>query len=161
MVYIVYIGDRLKDEISASFLHTNILQQVVSSKAVDSLLHSYEKSFNGFVAKLTKEEAQKLAGMEGIVSVFPNEKKELCTTRSWDFMGFPNKIIGARYYRSDGKIGEHDFASPRDSEGHVFAFDLTITGAMELASLRNFTSSPSFCSFTLLCVSAFSAVRLL
>lgn len=32
---------------------------------------------------------------------------------------------------------------------------------MELASLRNFTGSPSFCSFTLLCVSAFSAVRLL
>jgi hypothetical protein len=29
-----------------------------------------------------------------------------------------SKIIGARYYRSDGKIGEHDFASPRDSEGH-------------------------------------------
>uniref|UniRef100_A0A2N9J9R9 Peptidase S8/S53 domain-containing protein n=1 Tax=Fagus sylvatica TaxID=28930 RepID=A0A2N9J9R9_FAGSY len=29
-----------------------------------------------------------------------------------------NKIIGARYYRSNGRIGQHDFASPRDSEGH-------------------------------------------
>ncbi|KAK7842871.1 cucumisin [Quercus suber] len=41
----------------------------------------YTKSFNGFVAKLTKEEAQILEGMEGIVSVFPNEKKKLHTTR--------------------------------------------------------------------------------
>ncbi|KAF2318966.1 hypothetical protein GH714_012013 [Hevea brasiliensis] len=27
-------------------------------------------------------------GMEGVVSVFPNEMKKLHTTRSWDFMGF-------------------------------------------------------------------------
>ncbi|XP_065631759.1 cucumisin [Quercus suber] len=59
---------------------------------MDSLLYSYTKSFNGFVAKLTKEEAQKLAGMEGIVSVFPNEKKLLHKTRSWDFMGFPKSV---------------------------------------------------------------------
>lgn len=26
--------------------------------------------------------------MEGVVSVFPNHKLELHTTRSWDFMGF-------------------------------------------------------------------------
>ena len=29
--------------------------------------------------------------MKGVVSVFPNEKKQLLTTRSWDFMGFPQK----------------------------------------------------------------------
>ncbi|XVE69297.1 hypothetical protein DITRI_Ditri09bG0140600 [Diplodiscus trichospermus] len=28
------------------------------------------------------------------------------------------KIIGARYYRTDGHFGPGDFASPRDSEGH-------------------------------------------
>ncbi|KAA8539667.1 hypothetical protein F0562_026359 [Nyssa sinensis] len=109
--------------------------------------------------------------MEGVVSVFPSEKKKLHTTRSWDFMGFPqevkrtrvesdiiigmldtgiwpespsfsdegfgpppskwkgtcqsstnftcnNKIIGAKYYRSDGFFGPGDFDSPRDSEGH-------------------------------------------
>ena len=26
--------------------------------------------------------------MDGVVSVFPSEKKQLHTTRSWDFMGF-------------------------------------------------------------------------
>uniref|UniRef100_A0A161Y1G7 Cucumisin-like n=1 Tax=Daucus carota subsp. sativus TaxID=79200 RepID=A0A161Y1G7_DAUCS len=29
-----------------------------------------------------------------------------------------NKIIGAKFYRSDGEIGVGDFKSPRDSEGH-------------------------------------------
>ena len=28
-------------------------------------------------------------GMDGVVSVFPNGKKELFTRRSWDFIGFP------------------------------------------------------------------------
>lgn len=30
--------------------------------ASESLVHSYHKSFNGFAAKLTKDEVQKLAG---------------------------------------------------------------------------------------------------
>ncbi|RVW97534.1 Cucumisin [Vitis vinifera] len=47
---------------------------------------------NGFVAELTKEEMKRLSAMKGVVSVFPNEKKQLLTTRSWDFMGFPQKV---------------------------------------------------------------------
>lgn len=36
----------------------------ISSKfAPDALLHSYKKSFNGFVVKLTEEEAVRMAGM--------------------------------------------------------------------------------------------------
>ncbi|XP_025014030.2 cucumisin [Ricinus communis] len=166
------MGDRPKGEFSASALHTNMLQEVVGSGASAYLLRSYHRSFNGFVAKLTKEEKQKLAGMQGVVSVFPSQKKKLHTTRSWDFMGFPvnvtrstyegdiiigmldtgiwpesqsfndsgygpppakwkgtcqessnftcnNKIIGARYYHSDGKVDPRlEFDSPRDSEGH-------------------------------------------
>ncbi|MFS7910291.1 putative cucumisin [Helianthus anomalus] len=30
--------------------------------------------------------------MEGVVSVFPSRKKQLHTTRSWDFMGFPQDV---------------------------------------------------------------------
>ncbi|PSR88051.1 Cucumisin like [Actinidia chinensis var. chinensis] len=169
--YIVYMGDLPKGDFSASSLHTSMLQQV-GSRASESLIRSYKRSFNGFVAKLTEEERKKLASMEGVVSVFPNEKKQLHTTRSWDFMGFPqgvrraagpesdiivgmldtgvwpesesfsdegfgplpskwkgscqspanftcnNKIIGAKYYKSDGDFGQGDIDSPRDSEGH-------------------------------------------
>lgn len=30
--------------------------------------------------------------MDGVISVFPNGEKELHTTRSWDFMGFPQQV---------------------------------------------------------------------
>ncbi|XP_065872052.1 cucumisin-like isoform X2 [Euphorbia lathyris] len=165
------MGDRLKGDFSAAAAHTNILQDVVGSGASDFLLHSYHRSFNGFVAKLTVAEKRKLEGKEGVVSVFRSRKKQLHTTRSWDFMRFPlnvaratngsdviigmldtgiwpesesfidegfgppptkwkgtcqgnsnftcnNKVIGARYYNSEGDLEPEDILSPRDTEGH-------------------------------------------
>ncbi|XVE69295.1 hypothetical protein DITRI_Ditri09bG0140400 [Diplodiscus trichospermus] len=92
-VYIVYMGNLPKAEVSASSLHASMLEDVVPSiVGSDVLLHSYRRSFNGFAAKLTKEEAEKLRGKEGVVSVFLSQKKQLLTTRSWDFMGFSKKV---------------------------------------------------------------------
>ncbi|XP_022764503.1 cucumisin-like [Durio zibethinus] len=86
------MGDRPNGEISAARLHSNILEEVLGSGGSNSLLHSYQRSFNGFAAKLTEDEANKLASMEGVVSVFPSQKKQLHTTRSWDFMGFSQNV---------------------------------------------------------------------
>lgn len=33
--------------------------------------------------------------MKGVVSVFPSTKKQLHTTRSWDFIGFPQEVVRA------------------------------------------------------------------
>ena len=46
--------------------------------------------------------------MEGVVSVFPNEKKKLHTTRSWDFMGFPQGVRRAAGPESDIIVGMLD-----------------------------------------------------
>ncbi|EOY17971.1 Subtilisin-like serine endopeptidase family protein [Theobroma cacao] len=92
-VYIVYMGDIPKGDFSAANLHTSMLQDVVPSPAAsDVLLYSYHRSFNGFAAKLTKDEAEKLRGKEGVVSVFLSQKKQLHTSWSWDFMGFSKKV---------------------------------------------------------------------
>ncbi|CAK9135680.1 unnamed protein product [Ilex paraguariensis] len=142
--------------------------------------------------KLTKEEKQKVSDMLGVVSVFPNGKKQLHTTRSWDFLGFSehvnrsniesdiiigvldtgiwpesdsfidegfgpppskwkgscqnfenftcnNKIIGARYYHANGSLGEEDFESPRDSDGHGTHTSSTAAGGLvSMASLMGF-----------------------
>ncbi|KAE8718060.1 hypothetical protein F3Y22_tig00110020pilonHSYRG00522 [Hibiscus syriacus] len=88
-VHIVYMGDLPRGEFSAATLHNNMLEEVVGSGASELLLRSYQRSFNGFAAKLTEKEAEKLADMEGVVSVFESQKKELHTTRSWDFIGSP------------------------------------------------------------------------
>ncbi|KAK2968581.1 hypothetical protein RJ640_009409 [Escallonia rubra] len=90
--YIVYMGDRPKGDISPSSLHMSMLKEILGSEASTYLLYSYKRSFNGFVVKLTEEETLRVAAMDGVVSVFPNEKKQLHTTRSWDFMGFPQQV---------------------------------------------------------------------
>ncbi|GFP97763.1 cucumisin, partial [Phtheirospermum japonicum] len=66
-----------------------------ASLAEDSLIYSYDRSFNGFAAKLTKEEASRISEMEGVVSVNPNRIYKLHTTRSWDFMNLTLNDIGA------------------------------------------------------------------
>ncbi|KAI5346489.1 hypothetical protein L3X38_014368 [Prunus dulcis] len=97
-VYIVYMGDKPKIDIPTTTtlpLHVNMLQNVVGSSNIEQeplLLHSYKRSFNGFAAKLTEEEAQKMAGMAGVVSVFPSRKQKLHTTRSWNFIGFHENV---------------------------------------------------------------------
>ncbi|XP_050236348.1 subtilisin-like protease SBT4.9 [Mercurialis annua] len=87
-VYIVYMGSLPKQEYSPSSHHLSLLQEVLETGNVENLLvRSYKRSFNAFAAKLSDTEAQKLAGMEGVVSVFPSTTFELHTTRSWSFIG--------------------------------------------------------------------------
>ncbi|KAK7372432.1 hypothetical protein VNO80_05810 [Phaseolus coccineus] len=91
-IYIVYMGEYPKDmEITDSF-HTSMVQSVLGSKfASDTLLHRY-KSFNGFVARLTKEESERMKGMDGVVSVIPERVYSVQTSRSWDFINFPENV---------------------------------------------------------------------
>ncbi|XP_022746937.1 cucumisin-like [Durio zibethinus] len=114
--YIVYMGDRPSDGSSISLLHSSMLQDAFGSQFVTkSVIYSYKRSFNGFVVELTEEEAQKMAGMEGIVSVFPNEKRNLHTTKSWDFIGFSQQVERAAL-ESDVIIGVFDTGIWPESE---------------------------------------------
>ncbi|KAL5102338.1 hypothetical protein RYX36_006665 [Vicia faba] len=88
-IYIVYTRDTIKDE-AASLIHYNyLLQQATDSNSTaKTILYYYWRSFNGSVVKLTEKEADRMAGLVGVVSVFPDEKRQLLTTRSWDFIAF-------------------------------------------------------------------------
>ncbi|MED6151312.1 hypothetical protein PIB30_081305 [Stylosanthes scabra] len=74
--------------------HHNLLTTTTGNEklARDSKIHSYGKSFNGFVARLLPHEAKKLQEEENVVSVFPNRRLKLHTTRSWDFLGMHQKV---------------------------------------------------------------------
>ncbi|XP_020571209.1 cucumisin-like [Phalaenopsis equestris] len=107
--YIVYMGKRLKKEPnSIPSFHKSLLSQVITSDgAAERLLHSYSRSFNAFAAMLTEDPVIKFSDIDGVVSVFPNQQRELHTTRSWSFMGFtPRAPRGA--FESDVIVGVLD-----------------------------------------------------
>ncbi|PPR97570.1 hypothetical protein GOBAR_AA23073 [Gossypium barbadense] len=85
-VYIAYLGAAPEREDIASSQHSAI------SSVENYLIKSYKRSFNGFAAKLTNEEAKKLASFKEVVSVFPSKVYHLQTTRSWDFLGLNQTV---------------------------------------------------------------------
>ncbi|KAK4834634.1 hypothetical protein QYF36_025989 [Acer negundo] len=94
--YIVYMGDMSDDRATISVMeeHHGLLSKAIGDEKIarKSRIYSYGKSFNGFVARLLPQEAQRLSEDENVVSVFPNTIRKLHTTRSWDFLGMTKTI---------------------------------------------------------------------
>lgn len=106
-----------EDQYSVQAHHNKILQNVLQGRVPeDCLVHSYKRSFNGFAAALTDEEQQKIARMDGVVSVFPSTIHELHTTRSWDFVGFPETVKRITNKESDVIVGILDTGVWPESE---------------------------------------------
>ncbi|XP_059429002.1 subtilisin-like serine-protease S [Corylus avellana] len=55
--------------------------------AQQAAVHHYSKSFRGFSAMLTPEQAQQLTEHDSVVSVFESKMNRLQTTHSWEFLG--------------------------------------------------------------------------
>ncbi|KAL3641004.1 hypothetical protein CASFOL_015972 [Castilleja foliolosa] len=83
-VYIVYMGKTRSLDGSLRNDHVQLMDELRIRKK--SVLHKYNKSFLGFTARLSDEEAESIAQRDGVVSVFPDKKSQLHTTRSWDFL---------------------------------------------------------------------------
>ncbi|KAK9940638.1 hypothetical protein M0R45_017288 [Rubus argutus] len=116
-VYIVYLGSLSDGFYSPSSHHLSILQRVVQGSSPENVLvRSYKRSFNGFAARLNDLEREKLANMKDVVSVFPSRTLQLQTTRSWDFMGFDEKIGRKATVVSDIIVGVIDSGIWPESE---------------------------------------------
>lgn len=90
-VYVVYMGSNEADDPDKVLSqHHQMLTDIHNGsveKARQSHVYSYRHGFRGFAAKLTQDQAYEIAKVPGVVSVFPNRKRKLHTTHSWDFMG--------------------------------------------------------------------------
>ncbi|RWR75994.1 subtilisin-like protein protease SBT4.3 isoform X1 [Cinnamomum micranthum f. kanehirae] len=105
------------DQFSIQYRQRSLLQSVLQgSSAEDRLVASYKRSFNGFAASLTEEEQQKIARMEGVLSVFPSKTYQLHTTRSWDFVGLSEPMKRETEKASDVIIGILDSGIWPESE---------------------------------------------
>ncbi|KAK8544356.1 hypothetical protein V6N13_056138 [Hibiscus sabdariffa] len=108
-IYIAYLGSLSDGDYIPTSHHFSLLQALFKQR-------SYRRSFNGFAAKLTDEEAKKLASFKGVVSVFPNKVYHLQTTRSWDFMGFNQTVKRNATSESNVVIGVLDTGIWPESE---------------------------------------------
>ncbi|GLT34984.1 hypothetical protein SLA2020_094690 [Shorea laevis] len=87
-VYIVYMGAAA----STNGLRNYHSQLLSSLRKKNALVHSYSRSFSGFAAVLSAEEASSMAKKPGVVSVFRDPILQLHTTRSWDFLKYQNAV---------------------------------------------------------------------
>ncbi|CAN7121991.1 unnamed protein product [Brassica rapa subsp. narinosa] len=119
-VYIVYMGSLPSGkEYTPMSHHMSILQEITGESSIeDRLVRSYKRSFNGFAARLSQPERERMAEMEGVVSVFRSKKLQLQTTASWDFMGLKegNKTKRNPAVESDTIIGVLDIGIWPESE---------------------------------------------
>ncbi|KAH6821876.1 subtilase family protein [Perilla frutescens var. hirtella] len=117
-VYVVYMGGiQQHQEYSVSSYHLDMLQKVMQGSFVSqSLVRSYNRSFNAFAANLTNQEQEKLASFEEVVSIFPSQTLQTQTTRSWDFMGFPENVDRKLTAESDIVVGVIDSGVWPESE---------------------------------------------
>ncbi|MCU0507429.1 MAG: S8 family serine peptidase [Anaerolineae bacterium] len=68
--------------------------------------HIYEAVLNGFSARLTPDEATRLADMPGLKSIAPRERRELLTDRGPQWIGAPSAWGSATACAPGGNCGE-------------------------------------------------------
>jgi len=117
-LYIVYMGSLPKGtSYSPTSHHISLLQHVMNGSDIENrLVRSYHRSFNGFSALLNDQQKEKLSRMKGVVSVFPSKELHLQTTRSWDFLGFPQSVKRDETIESDLVVGVIDSGIWPESE---------------------------------------------
>ncbi|XP_057458233.1 subtilisin-like protease SBT4.3 [Lotus japonicus] len=113
-LYIVYMGSLPDERDSSNYNsptshHLSMLQQVVGGSDVTKHhVISYNRSFNGFAAKLSEKQKENIVAMDGVVSVFPSKTLQIQTTRSWDFLGLRESVKRQTKEESDLVIGVID-----------------------------------------------------
>nr|POF24654.1 subtilisin-like protease sbt4.3 [Quercus suber] len=157
--HIVYMGSLPEGQYSPLSHHQSMLRQTaqLDSFVETSYIRSYTRSFNGFVAKLTDIEKQRLSNMEGVISVFPSKTLQLHTTRSWDFIGLQESATRNAQAESDIIIGvldtgiwpESESFNDKDMEGVISVFpsktlQLHTTRSWDFIAAGNIVNNVSF-----------------
>ncbi|XP_047340229.1 subtilisin-like protease SBT4.3 [Impatiens glandulifera] len=109
-VHIVYMGSLPEGEYLARHHHVSLLQTLGHNKIMieKTLMRSYTRSFNGFVANLSSHEVSRLKTMKGVVSIFMSRESQTQTTSSWDYIGLSLQVSRNPVVEGDIIIGHLD-----------------------------------------------------
>ncbi|XP_047340230.1 subtilisin-like protease SBT4.3 [Impatiens glandulifera] len=104
------MGSLPEGEYLARDHHVSLLQTLGHNKIMveRTIMRSYTRSFNGFVANLTSQEVSKLKTMKGVVTVFMSRQSQTQTTSSWDYIGLSLQVSRNPVVEGDIIIGHLD-----------------------------------------------------
>ncbi|XP_062154440.1 subtilisin-like protease SBT1.4 [Alnus glutinosa] len=113
--FIIHVSKSQKPSLFTSHHHwyTSILQSLPPSPhctATKNILYSYNRAATGFSARLTANQAVQLARVPGVLSVIPDQARQLHTTRTPHFLGLADNsgIWPNSEYAEDVIIGVLD-----------------------------------------------------
>ncbi|XP_058081214.1 subtilisin-like protease SBT1.7 [Magnolia sinica] len=101
-----YIVHTSKSSMPSRFTQPQLWYDSSLNSVSDSakIIYTYETIIHGFSARLTEEEARALETQEGILSVLPELRYELHTTRTPEFLGLDNSAAFQPESDSDADI---------------------------------------------------------
>ncbi|KAL1076890.1 hypothetical protein V6Z11_D10G061300 [Gossypium hirsutum] len=92
--FIIHVSKSHKPSLFSSHHHwySSILHSLPPSPHPTKLLYTYQLSINGFSARLTSSQANKLKHFPGILSVIPDQARQIHTTRTPHFLGLSDGV---------------------------------------------------------------------
>ncbi|GMI82165.1 Senescence-Associated Subtilisin Protease [Hibiscus trionum] len=105
--FIIHVSKSHKPSLFSSHHHwySSILRSLPPSSHPVDLLYTYELVINGFSARLTASQADKLRGLPGILSVVPDQVRQIHTTHTPHFLGLSDGVgLWQNSYYGDGVI---------------------------------------------------------
>ena len=101
-----YIVHMAKSRMPESFQHHSLWYESSLKSVSDSaeMLYIYNNAIHGFATRLTEDEARVLKGQDGILSVLPELKYELHTTRTPAFLGLEKSTDLFPQSNSDAEV---------------------------------------------------------
>ncbi|EOY27273.1 Subtilase family protein [Theobroma cacao] len=105
--FIIHVSKSHKPSLFSSHHHwySSIIHSLPPSPHPTKLLYTYERAINGFSARLTATQAEKLRELPGILSVIPDQVRQIHTTRTPQFLGLSDGVgLWQNSYYGDGVI---------------------------------------------------------
>ncbi|XVF25233.1 hypothetical protein REPUB_Repub13aG0195700 [Reevesia pubescens] len=105
--FIIHVSKSHKPTLFSSHHHwySSILHSLPPSPHSSKLLYTYELAINGFSAHLTATQAEKLKELPGILSVIPDQVRQIHTTRTPHFLGLSDGVgLWQNSHYGDGVI---------------------------------------------------------
>ncbi|XP_015872771.2 subtilisin-like protease SBT1.4 [Ziziphus jujuba] len=92
--FIVHVAKSQKPSLFSSHHHwyNSIIKSLPASSHPSKLLYSYDKAIHGFSASLTAFQADKLRDLPAILSVIPDQARQLHTTHTPNFLGLADNF---------------------------------------------------------------------